>query len=167
MQLETQELCIYPLNSEELSLWINDLPQLEKQLGCVYCAEPMEGIFKDVVQSQLILAMNEAPEVWFWYTFWFLVRKADRKVIGSLDFKGKPELNNGDVEIGYGLGKEFEHKGYMTVAVRELLNWAKKQPKVRFVTAETKIDGTASQRLLLRCGFKKFKETEQSYWYRF
>lgn len=167
MQIDTEELLIYPLNSEEMSLWINDLSRLENKLGCSYCAESVEGVFKEVVQSQLILALNDLPEFWLWYTFWFLIRKSDRKVVGSLVFKGRPSLGQGDVEVGYGLGKDFEHRGYMATAVKKICEWAKKQPEVRFVTAETEKDKLASQRLLLRCGFEKFKETEQSYWYRF
>ena len=57
--IETDELTLYPLNAEELSLWVNDLPGLEKKLGWHYCAEPMEGIFKDVVQAQLIQAVAD------------------------------------------------------------------------------------------------------------
>lgn len=163
--IETDELTLYPLNAEELSLWVNDLPGLEKKLGWHYCAEPMEGIFKDVVQAQLIQAMADSPDNWLWYTFWFLIRKSDRKIIGSLVFKGSPVNNAGDVEIGYGLGVEFEHKGYMTKAVKLLCDWAKKQSGVKRIIAETDIDGQASQRLLQRCGFSLFKKDSVSMWW--
>lgn len=165
LMLELDELTLYPLNAEEFSLWINELPVLEKKFGWQYCAEPMEGIFKDVVQAQLIQAMADAPDNWLWYTFWFIVRKADNKIIGSLVFKGCPSANGGDVEIGYGLGKEFEHKGYMTKSVKALCDWAKKQPDVKRIIAETEADGFASQRLLQRCGFSLFKKDSVSTWW--
>ncbi len=165
MLLEFDDLLLYTLNAEELSLWINDLPELEKKLNGQYCAEPMEGIFREVVQSQLILAMADTAENWLWYTFWFLIRKSDRKIIGSLVFKGKPGDNAGDVEIGYGLGKEFEHKGYMTKAVNALCDWAKKQSGVKRIIAETDLDGLPSQRLLQRCGFSLFKKDTASTWW--
>lgn len=160
------EVTLYPLNAEELSLWLNDLPQLEKKLDCKYCAEPMEGIFKDVVQSELILAMSDISENWLWYTFWFMIRKSDRKVIGSLCFKGAPENNNGETEIGYGLGKDFEHHGYMTKSVKALCDWALQQPGVKAITAETDLDGKASQNILLRCGFTQTHTTDQAAYYK-
>ncbi|MEY8298927.1 MAG: GNAT family N-acetyltransferase [Emergencia timonensis] len=48
-----------------------------------------------------------------------MVRKSDRVVIGSADFKDIPNEAQ-EVEIGYGLGKDFEHNGYMTEAVQAM-----------------------------------------------
>ena len=52
------------------------------------------------------------------------IRKSDNVVVGSADFKNVPD-EKGQVEIGYGLGKAFEHEGYMTEAVRAMCSWAK------------------------------------------
>ena len=60
---------------------------------------------------------------------------------------------------------EFEHKGYMTKAVKLLCDWAKKQSGVKRIIAETDIDGQASQRLLQRCGFSLFKKDSVSMWW--
>lgn len=46
MKIETERLSIIAITPEQLELWINDIPQLEKELACSYQAEPMEGIFK-------------------------------------------------------------------------------------------------------------------------
>ncbi len=54
-----------------------------------------------------------------WHTFWFLIRKTDRIVVGSVVFKDVSGTKQ-EVEIGYGLGKEFEHNGYMTEAVQAM-----------------------------------------------
>lgn len=161
MTIELNDLYLYPLNSEELSLWLNNLSLLEKNLGCKYCAEPLKGLFRDVVQSQLILGLSELPENWNWYTNWFLIRKSDKKIIGLLFFKGKPNEKQ-EVEIGYGLGKEFENQGYMTKALSGICIWANNQPGVKQIIAETKIDNYKSQKLLRRCGFEPFKQSETS-----
>ena len=47
-----------------------------------------------------------------WHSFFFIIRREDRVVVGSADFKDVPN-KDGEVEIGYGLGKEYEHNGYM------------------------------------------------------
>ena len=156
------DLYLYPLSSEELSLWLNNLPELEKKLNCTYCPEPLEGILKDSIQSQLILGMADVLPNWIWYTYWFLIRKTDNKVIGSLSFKGTPDPDSGSIEIGYSLGKTFEHNGYMTKAVNTLCALAEQYPEVKKIKALTLTDNTPSQRLLLRCGFKKFSETPSS-----
>ena len=156
-------LHLYPLSSEELSLWLNNIPELEKKLSCTYCAEPLEGILKDSIQSQFILGMSENIPNWIWYTYWFLIRETDNKIIGFLSFKGKPTKDTGKIEIGYSLGKDFEHKGYMTEAVMSLCNLAEQYPEVKKINALTLTENTASQRLLIRCGFRKFSETPSSF----
>ena len=50
-------------------------------------------------------------------------------------------------------GKAFEKQGYMTETVRALCAWAKQQPGVRHITAETEPDNRASHRVLQRAGF--------------
>ncbi|WP_154696612.1 GNAT family N-acetyltransferase, partial [Clostridium botulinum] len=97
------------------------------------------------------------------HSFFFLIRKEDRVVVGSADFKNIPN-EKGEVEIGYGLGKEFEHNGYMTEAVKAMCKWALKQKGVRNVIAETDLAGFASQRILECCGFKKYKQEETIWW---
>ncbi|WP_341398813.1 GNAT family N-acetyltransferase [Clostridium cadaveris] len=61
-------------------------------------------------------------------------------MVGAADFKDIPN-QNGEVEIGYGLGKEFEHNGYMTEAVKAMCELALKQEGVRNIIAETDLDG--------------------------
>lgn len=156
-------LYLYPLSSEELSLWLNNLPELENKLNCIYCAEPIEGILRDSIMSQFILGMAEVLPNWIWYTYWFLIRETDNKIIGFLSFKGKPDKDSGKIEIGYSLGKEFEHNGYMTKAVKTLCNMAEEYPEVKKINALTLTDNIASQKLLIRCGFKKFSETPSSF----
>ena len=84
-------------------------------------------------------------------------------MVGSADFKDLPD-SGGLVEIGYGLGREYEGRGYMTEAVCAMCRWAISQDNVRHVTAETDLDGLASQKLLLRCGFREWKRGETLWW---
>ena len=162
MMLETERLEIMPLTPYELKLWAEDISRLESELGCSYRAEPMEGIFLDIVKSQLKITQEDS-ENYFWHSFWLLIRKSDRTVVGSADFKNIPN-NNGEVEIGYGLGKEYEHNGYMTEAVQAMCNWALKQNGVSAVIAETEVDNLPSQRILHRCGFNKYLQKDTLWW---
>lgn len=160
--IETERLELYPLNVNQLKLWIEDIAALEKELSCSYAAEPMEGFFLDIVKGQLKITESD-PDNYAWHSFWLLIRKTDRIVMGSADFKDIPNANK-EVEIGYGLGKEFEHKGYMTETVKAMCKWAMEQERVSHIIAETDLEGFASQRILQRCGFVEMKREETVWW---
>lgn len=163
MQLETERLYLLPLTAKQIYLWVNDIYQLEKVLDCSYQAEPMEGIFLEIVKGQAKKNVNDQAD-YIYNTFWFLIRKTDRIVVGSADFKDVPD-ENGEVEIGYGLGKSFEHNGYMTEAVKAMCSWALEQPGVSHVIAETDTDNPPSQSILRRCGFLLYQKAD-TYWWR-
>lgn len=122
----------------------------------------MEGFFLEIVKKQLEKVQKE-PDNYLYHSFFFLVRKSDRSVVGSIDFKNRPN-KNGEVEIGYGLGNKFEHNGYMTEAVKGMCKFARTQQTILSVIAETDLDGYASQRILERCGFVKYKQEETVWW---
>ncbi|MCD8184011.1 MAG: GNAT family N-acetyltransferase [Bacteroides sp.] len=113
--------------------------------------------------APIIQITERDPNNFLWHSFWFLIRKTDRVVVGSADFKGLPNKAK-EVEIGYGLGKSFEHNGYMTEAVKAMCRWALQQKEVLHVIAETDIDGFASQRILQKCGFLVNKCEDTIWW---
>lgn len=161
MKIEIKDLYLYPLNSEELSLWLYDKHKLEEKLELIYSAEPLINTFKEVVNSQLILGLMESSIDWAWYTYWFIVKKNEKKVIGLIAFNGKPN-NNNEVEIGYSLNSKYQHKGYMTNSILAICNWVKNNSTVKHVNAKTKINNFSSQRLLERCGFYEYFKDEIS-----
>jgi Acetyltransferases, including N-acetylases of ribosomal proteins len=161
--IETNRLYIVPLTAEQFRWWIDDISFLEKNLNCIYQAEPLEGVFLDILRSQLEITINDKTN-YLYHTFWLLIRKTDRIIVGAADFKDIPD-ENGEVEIGYGLGKAFEHCGYMTEAVAAMCGWALAQDGISHVIAETDADNPASQNILKRCGFSIYKQAA-TYWWR-
>lgn len=162
MILETERLELVPLLPYQLQLWIEDISTLEQDLKCFYRAEPIKGFLLKIVKGQLEKTKRD-PTNYFWHSFWFLIRKTDRVVVDSADFKNIPNSKQ-EVEIGYGLGKEFEHNGYMTEAVRAICKWALKQNNVSYIIAETDINGYASQHILQNCGFIEKKSNGTIWW---
>lgn len=162
MIINTERLELVPLNAYQMRLWIEDIEKLEKELNCAYKAEPLEGDFLRIVEGQLRLT-EQNENNYYWFSFWFLIRKSDRTVVGSADFKAGPN-EQGEVEIGYGLGKEFEHNGYMTEAVKAMCCWAKEQEGVSQVIAETYLDNLPSQNILRRCGFNETNNDKSIWW---
>lgn len=162
MIIDTERLELVPLTPYQLKLWIDDIARLEKELGCSYEAEALEGVFLEIVKGQLVAARQDEAN-YLWHSFWLIIRKSDRAVVGSADFKNVPTANGG-VEIGYGLGKTFEHKGYMGETVKAMCDWALAQDNVNHIIAETDLDGFASQRVLARCGFVEEKRAKTIWW---
>lgn len=160
--LETKRLYLVLLTPHQSKLWTEELSTLEKELGCTYKAEAIDGDFRKIIVNQAEKAAKD-PGNNLWHSFFLLVRKSDKIVVGSADYKHPPN-EYGEVEIGYGLGREFEHMGYMTEAVKKMCEYALECPLVAVVIAETEMDNCASQRVLQRCGFKKFKEEETIWW---
>lgn len=162
MILKTKRLTLIPLSLRQLELWIFDNSKLEKELNCIYCAEPMTGFFYDIVKGQLSIANKDKKNILF-YTFWFIMLNENRTIIGLVDFKDIPN-SYGEIEIGYGLGDNYKKQGYMTEAVEKMCDWGLSQPNISSIIAETDIKNIDSQNVLLRCGFKLYRNLDTKWW---
>jgi RimJ/RimL family protein N-acetyltransferase len=162
METETDRLIIKLLTLSQLNLWINNVLIIEKEMNCKYDAEPIEGEFKNIINGQIKIIEND-PINYIFYSFWLIIRKNDRVVVGSMDFKNIPNEKK-EVEIGYGLGKKYEHNGYMTEAVKGFCEFALKNKEIDTIIAETESENIPSQNVLKRNGFKKYKEEETVWW---
>jgi RimJ/RimL family protein N-acetyltransferase len=163
MELETERLIIKLLTLSQLKLWVNNISTLEVELNCKCDKEPIDGFFLDIVNNQIKIIEND-PENYVYHSFWFIIRKEDNRAVGSMDYKNIPNGMN-EVEIGYGLEKQFEHNGYMTEAVGEFCKMVFTDEKIETIIAETEVENIASYKVLERCGFEKYKE-EETYWWR-
>lgn len=160
--IETERMTLIPLDQNGLRMLLEDMSALEKKLDIQYRGEPIAEHFRWILRGQLTAVINH-PDTWYWHTFWLFRRREDGVVMGSACFKNDPK--DGAVEIGYGINSGFEGWGYTTEAVKAMCQWAFVQPGVRKVIAETDKDNIASQRVLQKCGMKRFDETEESYWW--
>jgi RimJ/RimL family protein N-acetyltransferase len=85
------------------------------------------------------------------FGFYLITRLADGRAVGGIGFKLQPE--EGCVEIGYGLVPSARGNGFAAEAVVALLVIAKDHGLSR-VIADTARDNFASQRTLVRAGFR-------------
>lgn len=164
MYITTNRLELIALSADQTALWVENRALLEKELNVIYRAEELEDHFGDVVRQQAVL-MKSDPLLAKWEAFWFIVDKKERIVLGSACFKNIPDLS-GSIEIGYGIAPEFENKGYMTEAVKALIEWAFQDSSVQSVCAETLKDNLASQRVCQKAGMSFDHETEEGFWWR-
>jgi RimJ/RimL family protein N-acetyltransferase len=83
-----------------------------------------------------------------------------------LCIQGEPN-EQGEIEIGYGTYEQNQGKGYMTEAVKGMINWAAKQKKVKAVMASTDKTNVTSYTILEKNAFKKVSESENQFNWRF
>jgi RimJ/RimL family protein N-acetyltransferase len=96
------------------------------------------------------------------FGFYRITRLGDRKAIGGIGFKGRPQ--GSCVEIGYGLAPSARGQGYAAEAVTSLLAIAAEQGLTK-VIADTTLDNVASQRTLIRAGFRLVRTDSDSDYY--
>lgn len=163
MEIQTERLRVVPLNTEQLKLLLENIPQLEKELSCTYKGEEIKGELLDIIKQQIKI-MSKDKDNYLWLTFWQFILKSDNSIIGSACFKGLPD-NDGKVEIGYGINLAYQRHGYTTEAVKAMCKWVLNQPGVNQIIAETDKSNIASHKVLKKCGMKKYKEVEKFYWW--
>ncbi|NOQ71931.1 MAG: GNAT family N-acetyltransferase [Crocinitomix sp.] len=119
---------------------------------------------QEVIRLKTISAVKDPANDPLFSTFWTIIDRTSKCMVGDLCFKGNPnEL--GEVEIGYGTHAEFQNKGLMTEAVGGLVHWALEQENVSCVWAETDPKNLASQKVLTNNNFEQVDATpENIYW---
>lgn len=106
---------------------------------------------KKAYQEMLEGAVSNPVDEWVWNAPWKMVLDKTNEEIGDVGFKGAPVKHA--VEVGYGLEKTYEGKGFMTEAVEALIGWAFEQKDVLTIEAETAPENRASQRILEKLHF--------------
>lgn len=91
---------------------------------------------------------------WEGWLTWYAIRiDGDYPILcGGIGFKGPPD-KQGMVEIGFSVLPEFQGQGLATEMVAGIVQWAKQQPQVKRIEAETNIENQASIRVLEKNGF--------------
>ena len=139
------------------------LPQLETGLRSIrdLAAELNTPLVENLFVGDALRAvtmkidkMRKVPQQLHpWFTYWLIVILCENTGAGLVGFKGEPDAN-GEAEIGYGIDPFYQNRGYMTEAVREMVNWAFSHPQCLAITAkDVRLDNYPSQKVLVKTGF--------------
>jgi RimJ/RimL family protein N-acetyltransferase len=82
---------------------------------------------------------------------WVIVRKQDDQLIGMIGIRPAEHK----LEMGYVLARSYWGNGYMTEAVKALIDWALAQEDIYRVWAVCDVDNIASSRVMERAGMKR------------
>jgi len=148
--IRTERLLLFPLTYSQLEQYLIDLPNLERDLELTLSRDILTERVRSAIQKKLTKMDKLKEPFHLWITYWLVVIHAEKFGAGLAGFKGVPD-EQGVTEIGYGIDPSFQNKGYMTEAVRALVDWALEEPTCKIVTA-IKVENPASRRLLEKLG---------------
>ena len=157
--IETERLIIKPLTYNQLEKYILNDNSLEKELNLNETSRSISPELKEAFEQTILPNVADTSKNYLYSTLWTLISKVENKMVGDLCFVGAPNAD-GEIEIGYGTYDIFAGLGYMTEAVGGMILWAKRQPEIRAIVADTEKQNTASFRILEKNGFVKIGETE-------
>jgi len=156
MILQTQRLELVPLTLGQMRRWVRDPNQVARELSA---KPPEQTLLHRFTAGRIYRAkisiMKEQPKTWWLATYYQMIRREDRQIVGELGFKGITHQE--EAEIGYGTYEPYRRQGYMTEAVTALSEWALRQEEhpLKRVTARTREENYASQRVLQHSGFRR------------
>jgi RimJ/RimL family protein N-acetyltransferase len=164
IKIETARLQIIPLTIAQFLLLLEGTNQMEQALKLKPSGEYLDADTQEAMKALYEEALKH-PDKYWWYTNWQIILKSENKAIGSACFMKEPDENH-QVEIGYGMNEAYRNQGYMTEAVKAMCEWAFNQPDVKSVIAETNVGSPSSQRVLEKCGMRKYEQVGESIWWR-
>jgi [ribosomal protein S5]-alanine N-acetyltransferase len=104
------------------------------------------------VSPDWLARMRAAPAVDPWVHGFSAVHRESGAFVGTGGFKGPPA--DGIVEIAYAVEAEQQGKGYATEIAAALTRYAFTSVDVKLVRAHTLPEGSASKKILAKCGFQ-------------
>ncbi len=157
--IETPRLTLKPLTYGQLVKYIKCDHSLEEELNLNYTSRTISPELKEAFEHTILPNVADESKNYLYSTLWTAISKTDNKMVGDLCIVGEPNTN-GEIEIGYGIHKEFENNGFMTEMVSCIIAWAKAQPNVKAVIASTEKRNIASFKVLEKNNFLKIGETD-------
>jgi RimJ/RimL family protein N-acetyltransferase len=147
--IETERLRLVPLAAADAAAMVEGV----RPEGANWCeGYPMEGT---LVAAGMLLKAEAEGQPFGPFVSHQIVRVADGMVIGDVGFDGPPDAD-GDLHIGCGLCVPARGQGYAREAVRALIDWAHRQPGIRYVNAEAATP--EAKRLLRAVGMQPFDQ---------
>ena len=162
----TERLHIIPLKPAELDCYLQADNQLEKLFNLKDTGRIVSAEVRDRVNRVILPRLRKMKYPDYLYsTFWIVVEKSSSAIVAELGFKGLPD-KEGIIEIGYGTMPAQRGRGIMTEAVAGMIWWAKSQPEIHCLIAETDLNNQASIRVMEKNHFVPFDLRENMKWWR-
>lgn len=160
MELKTKRLRIIPLNTQQMAQLCEGQDQLEAVLGLAPSGAKPDEHLKAAYQAMYQMCIDH-PNEYQWYTNWTIILIDENRLIGGIGFRGTANEKH-EVEVGYNIYEAYQNRGYAAEALKKLCEWAFSQ-NVYYIKAETEPDNEPSKKVLMKCGFRLARETEEGF----
>ncbi len=160
IEIYSDRLKLIPLDNQLLSIWNTQghqemtyklgLNPTEWQISEEYIIET-----EDALQNFWLPMTAQYADNFFWYTNWEIVLVSENVSVGGIGFAGFPD-QEGVTMVGYFIDGNHREKGYATEALHCLIDWAKLEPSLKAIIADTPFFNLPSQNVLKKAGFKEF-----------
>lgn len=160
--IETERLILKPLTHSQLVKYMKGDSSLEKELGLNKTSRVISSELQEALEQTILPNVADETKNYLYSTLWTAILKDENKMIGDLCIIGEPN-SEGEIEFGYGTYDEFQGRGLMTEMVGGMIEWAKTQPCVRAIIANTEKMNAASFRVLQKNNFVKIGETDTAF----
>ncbi|BEP28171.1 nucleotidyltransferase family protein [Helicovermis profundi] len=164
INLETERVILYPLDSINLLLSLESFQELEKRLGVTITDRKLDEEMQYATKVRLKKVLEDERN-YLWLTNWAIISKDKNCIVGFVTIKGCPN-DMGEVTIEYGIEKEYRGNGYATEAVKKLIKWIFISPRAKYVIVDIDKVNTSSHRVLEKVGAIKYKETDELLWWK-
>ncbi len=162
--ISTERILLIPLTYKQVVKFKNLNNELEDELGLHESNRTINDHFKNAIEKYTLKWIEEDPDNYLFATIWIIIDKTENVIVGDIGFKRKPN-EFGVIEIGYATQPRYQRKGYMTEAIKEMVDWAFKHNEARSILAETKEDNEGSIKSLIRNGFTEYKQIDNMIWW--
>ena len=112
--VECERLTLFAMSEEEL--W----EALGEGQDC-FPESVLSPVIRRAFRSKISKMKKMPKELHPWFTYWRIVKKSGEN-IGIIGSKGLPG-EDGMVELGYAMAREFRRNGYMAEALLAFLDW--------------------------------------------
>ena len=153
-----------PLSYKQVLLYTQLRFRLEKSLGLRLLERTISTDEYELIEGSVLPQLSDPTQPVYYATLWVIIAPNSRSLVGSMCFKGGPN-SLGQLEIGYGIYPRFQRQGYMTEALRGLLDWVRTKPGSKQVLAETDQKNLASQAVLRKLDFEPKQPTPHTIWW--
>lgn len=148
------------LSKNQLALWLKSPQLLEEKLNIIIDHYPLDKKLKQIFNIKIDkMNNNNGNDHWFSY----FVILYNNKIIGTIGSKGKPD-NNNSIEIGYGISKKYNNRGFATESIKCFKDEILKFYKLEKIIAKTDKNNIASQKVLLKNNFKLIEKGNYFLW---
>ena len=163
LEITTSRLRLIALSLEQLYLLINDMGQLQEQLGLnpfeVQLTPEFDAEYIGSIQEFCLPQVEGHPEDYAWFTHWIVVHQADNRRIGGIGLGGLPD-ERGESMIGYFIDPRYAGRGLATEAAGALCKWLSQDARLDAVIATVPTGHIASEQVLEKIGFEQVSVDE-------